>query len=146
MIPLNFLGMELNGFQYMFIKINDKLIEFNLDYVNQDSLLVGQFLISEVLGHQKHSRKICPNEFNISCFHSSCIQMGGHFTYVPWFYFTHVQLQLNDNKDVYIVSIYHVYIWMHFYIQKRFQLINKTLPLYYSNTATRRHRLPTKTY
>lgn len=41
MIPLNFLGMELNGFQYMFIKINDKLIEFNLDYVNQDSLLVG---------------------------------------------------------------------------------------------------------
>lgn len=33
-----------------------------------------------MLGNQKHSRKICPNEFNISCFHSSCIQMGGHFT------------------------------------------------------------------
>lgn len=40
MIPLNFLGMEPNGFKYMYIKINDKLIE--LDYkVKQVSLLVG---------------------------------------------------------------------------------------------------------
>lgn len=30
MIFLNFFGMELNGFEYMYIKINDRLIE--LDY------------------------------------------------------------------------------------------------------------------
>lgn len=40
MIPLNFLGMEPNGFEYMYIKINVRLIE--IDYkVNQVSLLVG---------------------------------------------------------------------------------------------------------
>lgn len=40
MIPLNFLGMEPNGFEYMYIKINDRLIE--LDYkVKQVLLLVG---------------------------------------------------------------------------------------------------------
>lgn len=40
MIPLNFLGMEPNGFEYMYIKINDRLLE--LDYkVQQVSLLVG---------------------------------------------------------------------------------------------------------
>lgn len=43
MIPLNFLGMEPNGFEYMYIKINDRLIELiELDYkVKQVSLLVG---------------------------------------------------------------------------------------------------------
>lgn len=40
MIPLNFLGMEPNGFEYMYIKINDRLIE--LDYkVKQVLLLLG---------------------------------------------------------------------------------------------------------
>lgn len=40
MIPLNFLGMEPNGFEYMYIKINDRLIE--LDYkVKQVPLLLG---------------------------------------------------------------------------------------------------------
>lgn len=40
MIPLNFLGMEPNGFEYKYIKINDRLIE--LDYkVKQVSLLLG---------------------------------------------------------------------------------------------------------
>lgn len=40
MIPLNFLGMEPNGFEYMYIKINDRLIE--LDYkIKQVLLLLG---------------------------------------------------------------------------------------------------------